>query len=433
MSNPIALSGMASGLDTEAIISQLMSVEQQPKTRMALADTQAKSRQDTLRDMATKIGAVRNAATALRSVTTWTNVQTVTSGDPTKLSARAGGSSPPGSHTVAVSQLATKAQHAFAYTASASPQTIKIGTDFTLNVDANANVATVASAINDRADAPVSAVVADGKLFLTSRKTGTAADLPVDAAALLAEDMTYARPGVDAKYAIDGNPEVTSASNVVTNLGVELTLKATTAGTTFDVGDPGLDSDGVKAKVKTFVNAYNAAVDFIRGELTEKPVKDPTTNSDALKGLFFGDTMLSGVLSSMRSQIGDLSNFGISTGASTGSATVSSDAIAGRLTVNDTKLTTALAGDQATLRTALTGTGQRMSTALATSAAGARVDARISSVDATRKRLATDMTAVDVRLADKEKRLRAQFAAMEAALAASQAAQSQLTAQLKGL
>jgi flagellar hook-associated protein 2 len=189
----------------------------------------------------------------------------------------------------------------------------------------------------------------------------------------------------------------------------------------------------VKAKVKSFVNAYNGAVDFIRGELTEKPVKDPTTNSDAGKGLFFGDSMLTGVLSSMRSQIGDLSNFGISTGASTGSATVSADAIAGRLTVNDTKLTAALTGNQANLRTAFTDVGQRVSTVLASSAAGARVDARLSSVDATRKRIATDMAATDVRLAAKEKRLRAQFAAMESALAASQAAQSQLTAQLKGL
>jgi flagellar hook-associated protein 2 len=431
--SPIALSGLASNLDTESIITQLMSVERLPRTRMVLADTQAQSRQATLRDLATKLGAVRDAASALKSTTTWTNVQTVTSNDATKVSARASGSSPPGSHAVVVSQLANKAQHAFAYTPSASAESIKVGPDFTLAVDANATVATVASAINARADSPVSAVVADGKLFLTSRKTGTAADLPVDAAALLTEDVTYARPGVDAKYSIDGNPEVTSASNVVTSLGVELTLKATTTGTTFEVGDPGLDSDAVKVKVKAFVTAYNGAVDFIRGELTEKPVKDPATNSDAVKGLFFGDTMLSGVMASMRSQIGDLSNFGISTGASTGSATVSQDAVAGRLTVNDTKLTAALAGDQATLRTSLTALGTRVSTVLAPAAAGARVDARLSSVDATRKRIASDMAATDVRLATKEKRVRAQFAAMESALAASQAAQSQMEAQLKTL
>jgi flagellar capping protein FliD len=43
------------------------------------------------------------------------------------------------------------------------------------------------------------------------------------------------------------------------------------------------------------------------------------------------------------------------------------------------------------------------------------------------------MAATDVRLATREKRLRAQFTAMESALAASQSAQSQLTAQLNAL
>jgi flagellar hook-associated protein 2 len=142
--------------------------------------------------------------------------------------------------------------------------------------------------------------------------------------------------------------------------------------------------------------------------------------------------MLSGVLSSMRKELGDLSALGISTGASTGSGTVSADAIAGRLTVDDTKLTAALAGDQDKLRTSLQDLGQRI-TKVVSPVAGAGVDERIKGVDATRKRLADDMGAIDVRLAAKEKRLRAQFSAMESALAASQAAQSQLTAQLNGL
>jgi flagellar hook-associated protein 2 len=201
---------------------------------------------------------------------------------------------------------------------------------------------------------------------------------------------------------------------------------------TVDIPAPGIDTDAVKTKVKAFVSAYNAAVDFMRGELTEKPVKNATTTSQANQGLFYGDAMLSGVLSSMRKEIGDLSALGISTGASTGSGTVSADALAGRLTVDDTTLTAALAGDQDKLRTSLQDLGQRI-TKVVSPVAGAGVDERIKSVDATRKRLADDMGAIDVRLAAKEKRLRAQFTAMESALAASQAAQSQLTAQLNGL
>lgn len=432
----ISISGLSSGLDTESMITQLMSVERQPRTRMALADTQAQSRQATLRDLSTTLGAVRDAAAALRTTMTWTDTQKLTLSDPTRVAVSTSGTAAPGTHRIEVSQLAVAAQHAFDFSTSASPQSITIK-GHTVPVDANASAATVATAINGDKDAPVSAVVSGGLLVLTSRTTGVGSEFTVDVPSPLTEKAAYARAGLDAKYKLDGVDMPDSPSNVLKNaiLGVDVTLKATTAPSTpvtLDIPAPGIDADAVKTKVKAFVNAYNGALDFIRGELTEKPVKNPTTTSQSTQGLFFGDPMLSGVLSSMRQEIGDLSAVGITTGASTGSGTVSADAIAGRLTIDDTKLTAALAGDQDKLRTSLQDLGERVTT-LVSPIAGARVDARISSVDATRKRLAGDMAATDVRLAVKEKRLRAQFSAMESALAASQSAQAQLTAQLNRL
>jgi flagellar capping protein FliD len=134
----------------------------------------------------------------------------------------------------------------------------------------------------------------------------------------------------------------------------------------------------------------------------------------------------------MRSQMGDLSALGISTGAASGSSTFSADAVAGKLRVDDLKLTAALTGDRAVLQTALNGLGQRLSDVV-TPVAGARVTEARSTVTSERKRLADSIAQTDVRLADKEKRLRAKFAAMESALAASQSAQAQLTSQLASL
>jgi flagellar hook-associated protein 2 len=141
--------------------------------------------------------------------------------------------------------------------------------------------------------------------------------------------------------------------------------------------------------------------------------------------------MLSGVLSSMRSEMGDLSKYGISTGAASGSATFSSDAVAGKLKIDDTKLAAALAAPAA-LRTVLDGLGQRLSDVVSP-VAGAGVTERLEGVTSERKRIADAITRTDVRLASKEQRLRAQFAAMESALAASQATQAQLSSQLAGL
>lgn len=431
--SPISLSGLASGIDTDSIVTQLMAVEGQSKTRLQIADAKAEARDDGLKDLATKLGAVRDAANALKSSTLMTNIQRVTSSDSARISVLAAAGAAPGTRSLEVTALAVTAQHAFTYTASADPQTITVG-GFSLAVDPNSTAATVAAAINDRADAPMSAVVAGGKLVLTSRTGGASGDFSMAATPLLAEDAGYARAGSDAAYTVDGVPR-TSSSNVITDavLGVEVTLKATTTSpVSVTVSDPAPDADSVKSKITAFVSAYNSAVDFIRGKLAETRVKDPTTSADAAQGIFSGDSMLTGVLSSMRSQMGDLSALGISTGDTTGSATFSADAVAGKLKVDDAKLTAALTGDRTVLQTALSGLGQRISDVVSP-VAGARITDARSTVSAERKSLADSLAQTDVRLADKEKRLRAKFAAMESALAASQSAQAQLTAQLSSL
>jgi flagellar hook-associated protein 2 len=443
---PIALSGLASGLDTESIITQLISVERQPRTRMALADTQAQSRQATLRDISTKIQAVRDAATALYSATSWTDTQKLTSSDTARVAVSAEGTAAPGTRRIEVAKLAVPAQRAFAYSPNTSQQTtITFGPPptppgqtstsqvppFTLDVPPGSSAAAVAASLNANADAPVSAVVVNGDLVFTSRKTGLAGDFVADSPTLL-EKPAFARAGGQAEYTVDGGATQKSDSNVLTDviLGASVTLKATTSGpVTVDVNPPGIDPEALKTKVKAFVTAYNSTVDSIRTKLQEKPVKGATTGTDAVKGLFYGDTLLSGMLSSMRSEIGGLADLGISTGNPSGTGKPSDDAVAGRLTLDDAKLTAALTADPAALRTRLETLGQRMSTVVAP-LAGARVDARLTSVDSIRKRLATDMAAIDVRLADKEKSLRAKFSAMETALAASQAAQARLQAQL---
>ena len=431
--SPLNLSGLASGLDTETIITQLMSVERQPRTRMAQQDTFAQVRQTQLRDIQSKLNAVRDAATALRSTASWTDVQTVGSSDAVRIGVRALGAAAPGSHEIEVSHLAVSAQHAFDYTASASAQSLQVGS-FTLAVDPNTTVANVAAAINGRADSPVSAVVAGGKLVLTSRAGGAANDFTLAASPLVAENTAYARAGADAAYTLDGVAK-TSSSNVITDavLGAEVTLKTTTsAPVTVTISDPGLDTDAIKTKVAAFVTAYNNTVDLIRAKVAEKPVPNATTTLDANKGLFYGDSMLSGLLTSMRSQIGDLSGLGITTGAPSGTAKFSDDAVAGHLTVDSAKLTAALAADPDAVQAKLQAFGARMAD-VAAPATGSPISTRLTSEDATRKRLADSMARMDVRLADKEKGLRAKFSAMESALAAAQSAQAQMSAQLSSL
>jgi len=428
----LTLSGLASGLDTESIVTQLMSVESAPRTRLVQQDTKAAARQAQLKDVQAKLTALRDAATALSSVTTWNSPQALASSDTARIGVRALGSTAPGARLIEVSRLAASAQHAYDYTASPSASTIDIGA-FSLAVDADSTVETVASAINARNDSPVSALVAGGKLVLTSKTSGAAGDVTLTSP-LAAENLTYARAGADAQYTLDGVAK-TSTSNVITDavLGAELTLKSTTtAPVGVTVGDPGIDPAAVRTKVQAFVTAYNSAVDLMRAKVAEKTVKGATTQSDQLKGLFNGDSLFSGMLTSMRSQVRGLQDAGISTGGAAGGTSFSADGVAGHLVIDDTKLTAALAADPAALRTRLGDLTTRMTDVIGTSS-GSPIANRLTSEDSVRKRLADSMARIDVRLADKEKHLRAQFTAMESSLASAQAAQARLSAQLGAL
>ena len=78
-------------------------------------------------------------------------------------------------------------------------------------------------------------------------------------------------------FVLDGGTPKTSKTNVLDNVipGLRVTLKGvTSAPASIGVGEPALDRDAIKDKVKAFVNAYNAVVDATRSELTEKPIAD---------------------------------------------------------------------------------------------------------------------------------------------------------------
>jgi flagellar hook-associated protein 2 len=61
------------------------------------------------------------------------------------------------------------------------------------------------------------------------------------------------------------------------------------------------------------------------------------------------------------------------------------------------------------------------------------IDARVATIDKQSRRITDDLARTETRLADREKRLKAQFAAMETALSNAQSTQSQLTSQLASL
>jgi flagellar hook-associated protein 2 len=447
----LTLGGLASGIDTDAVITQLMALERAPQARLRLKESTLQARQTALSDVATRLRSLQTAIKDLSSVTTWADTQSLDVSDTSKLSAKRLSGSAPGGHTINVTQLARAEQHTFTFTPGAG--TLSIG-DLSIDIAAGDTGQDVADKVNAAPGAAAYAVwvkdpqgdPANDRLVLTRKETGKfATALSITGPAWTSSGTV--KDGVDAAFTIDADPTVKySKSNVVTSAipGLELTLKGTGT-TTVTVGPPAPDSEAVKAKVQAFVDQYNSTLDFIRGKLEEKSNPKATTESEARKGVLFADPQLSGVLRQLRTMVADrvegltgsvtyLADIGVSTGTATGGKS-SADALAGKLTLDGAKLTDALANKRLDVKAFLTdpvnGIAAKLNAFLdpvakSDGAVAARAQQTGDEIDDIDDQLAL----MEDRLTAKADRLRAQFAKMESAMSQSQSQSAWLAAQL---
>ncbi|MEA2443060.1 MAG: flagellar hook-associated protein 2 [Thermoleophilales bacterium] len=454
----IQLGGLSSGLDTEGMISQLMQLEAQPGVRMQQQKMVSQAREQSLRDILSRVKNLQLEAKNLKSAGTWADTQSVESGDTGKITATRVAGAAPGIYSISVSQLASGDQWSYAYAppVAATSFTITQGTaSQVVNVGAAQTLDDTVAAINADANSKVYAVNVAGKLVLSSRDTGSAAAFTVSPAGpgQVLDGGARTRTAVDATYSLDGGAtSKTSASNVVKDgiAGIEFTLKSlvpTGTPVNLNVSAPGTDQSAVKDKIKNFVEQYNSTVDLIRSKLTEQKVKDAKTDSDRAKGNLYNDSMLQGLLTRMRTSVGgtfatgdaatdQLQEIGITTGVATGAA-ASAESVAGKLVIDDAKLTAALASKPLTVRKLLGGTtgvdgvGTNIDTLLdPVVKTDGDFDGRLKAADKEQKRYDDQIATLNKRIDAKATMLRAQFAAMESALSRSKSQQQWLAGQL---
>ncbi len=296
---PISLSGLASGLDTESIISQLMAIEQNKVTAVQRRQISVTQHKNDLTTIKTKLDAVKTAAADLSSASTWKAAQTSVSSDTSKVDVTMLAGAGIGGHSIQVDKLASSAQHGFEYSPSTDAGSITLfyGTDpdatgnskVSIAVPANATATELATAINANEAAPVyAAVVKDGateRVVFSARKTGASSDFTVDTSAFntggaaLTEDSNYTRVGaatLNASYKLDGESVARSSeSNVIESAipGVRVTLKGvSTSPVSVNTSQPAIDTDAITKKITALVDAYNAVVTATRSELTEKRI-----------------------------------------------------------------------------------------------------------------------------------------------------------------
>lgn len=450
----ISLSGMASGLDTESIITQLMALEAKPKTLMQTQQKQLTGRKTAFEDVARQLRALSTAVADLKSTLTWGSTQKVTSSDDTRISARISGAAPAGNVTVNVTQLARSAQSTYAFTPSGTGTLTLTTSDIdgvdapkTVGVDLT-GVTTLQGAvdkINATTGVPVFAGIVNGKLVLTGKTAGESLTASLDGTPMTPASSVTAQ---NTEYTINGIPQDPTTKSVVTPgglPGIELTLK-NTGSATLTVTPPGADTDKVKEKLKAFVTAYNASIDVVRTKLSETPVKSPTTDAQFATGQLRNDFTLSKLQMDLRSAVGGadltpgvldtLAELGITVPKASADGKPSADALAGHLVIDDAKLTAALADPDAVKKmlgaSGIDGVSQQLSNIIdpiAKASTGYLARSQ-SAADSQIKDYTERIADFDRRLSIRESRLRARFTALETALSQSQSQSSWVSSQL---
>jgi flagellar hook-associated protein 2 len=462
----LSLSGLASGVDTTSIVEQLMALERTSVTKIGYRKAAVTGQQDALKEIASKLAALKDAALGLSSDSTWAQKQTAESSDPARVAVSMLAGAGIGGQSISVDRLASSFQRRFEFGAGSFDAQGKTtvattlslayadGTSSaTIELAAGATKQQIADAINAKTSGPAVAAVVNGpegeRLVVSARKTGEKSEFTMSSSSgVLAADPDFepADPlDLRAAFRVGAGAVQYLDSNVGEHAvpGVRLTFKGvTTSPATVTVSENTLDRDGIKAKIKSFVAAYNAVVDTTRGKLTEQAAKSPTSDFQAARGQLYGDSGLTGMLSRLRQDmsdvvsgagINDLGDLGISIPKATGGAS-SAEGKAGKLVLDEAKLTAALDSDFTAVQSFLGTFSKSVETFVKVQTGGSGIlDDRIAGGDRTIKRVQAQIERANERLDAREKRLKAQFAAMEIALQNSQTQGAWLAGQIAGL
>jgi flagellar hook-associated protein 2 len=446
--SPITISGLASGLDTSAIISALMGAERVPLKHLTSQQEKLQGQQQQLQAIQSSLHQLAFEASEFVLPSLFETSQSVTSSEPTRVSAATSSGAAIGGHEVEVKQLANSAQRTFAFTSPASEDKLTIdGQEFA--VKAGGSAKELANAINSSSTATVyAAVLENGTLALSNRatgNTGTEFIKVVDSGGVLSEQAGSAKEGKNAEYSVDGVAS-NAASNVVTGAipGVTLTLTGltTTGPVTIDVQAPGPSVSVVESQVQAFVKLYNSTVQAIQKELATKP---PVGTSGSSSGALFGDFELSGLLSRMRqtmyepiaglpAEMSSPFNVGISTGAASGAGGTSRSSLEGQLTFNSAALAKAIQSNPAGAKEMLQRWSQNLQGVLNSAAEpGGTLDARIHGDEAQVTQLNSQITRLNETLLLREQALKATYSALEGVLSQNSSQATWLTSQEKQL
>lgn len=342
------ITGIASGLDTDSIISVLVAARRVPVDNLESKVADEQDMLDSYTEMQTLANTLQDASNALTKSSLWT--QKVAESSDTSILTATAASGSSGTYKVQISKLAS-AEIVRGTTQSTSAKysgSFKIN-DIDVTVNANSSLSGVATAINN-AKAGVKAYVISNKLVIENEETGdtSGADNPnaitfTDGTEGLLSTLGILVGGVVTTDKTDGtNLEgtvngvaVSNASNTFTPVtGVSITATKKTSGDDYVTVSVANDTDGIKEAVNEFLDAYNALYSYIDdATAVSTNSSGEAISAGALQGQFYATSFETKLFSMMSTMVtsnevqtyNSLSKIGITRDDDTGAYSISDE------------------------------------------------------------------------------------------------------------
>jgi flagellar hook-associated protein 2 len=415
----ITFGGLATGMDTESIITELMKIERFPIDRLKKDQAYYNNRLDAFSQLDGKLKGFLEKAEAIDTRAELKS-PSVNSSSEDYVSVTADSKAQLGSYQLTVLDLAQQQKDVSQGYADKSASTFGTGSlsltvagvASTITIDAtNNSLEGIAQAINDAELGVGAAVINDGtdtpyRLILTGESVSNSFTL--DASGLSGgtaanPTMSNTQVAQQAHFLLDGI-DVYSDSNTVNSavpgLSIELLKADDQATTTLNVSS---DHDATTEKIKEFVTSYNEIITFISDQKSAGWGNDSAFRS-----------IKRGLQNLLVSQQGDgaytsLSQIGFETQRD------------GTITLNSSSLSSALANDYDSViglfsgDSSVEGIGSKFATYLdtLTDSVDGLYAGRKETTDSNNRRIDQRILNMEARLEQKEKTLRAQFSAME--------------------
>lgn len=295
---PIRMSGLMSGMDTEGIVKELMSVQSMKKTKVVQAKTKLEWKQTKWSDLNSKLTSLYNNFVTKMQMSSAYKTKKTSVSDPTKASVDAGTAAVNGSYTMEIKNIATTQYLTGAKLNASSSEDKLVDLDPSLlnkeiSITANGKTTkfavTSTSTLQDFTDALEKAGLnanfdnSQKRLFISSVDSGLANTFSITTSAMTANEVA----GRDALRTAAGYGSMTSNNKQLFDSAMEALQ---TSGVDTDAYNEALDTISKLSYETKKKDAESAGETYIKAKIySEKYSEYETAAKESLKSTYFDD------------------------------------------------------------------------------------------------------------------------------------------------